>query len=70
MVRSSEALRAEYQARTPTSRALWEKGKETMPGGVSHGRYLVIERRLVINFVWKSVMEYNKGTLNDSTAHG
>jgi hypothetical protein len=42
MVRSSEALRAEYQARTPTSRALWEKGKETMPGGISHGRGRVI----------------------------
>ena len=32
MPRSASALRAAYQARTPGSAALYEKGLETMPG--------------------------------------
>ena len=39
MVRSHGSLRAEYQAKTPTSSALWEKGKDSMPAGIIKGAY-------------------------------
>ena len=39
MVRSLESLQAEYTARTPKSRAEWEKSRSVMPGGIIKGAY-------------------------------
>ena len=39
MVKSLKALHDEYRRLTPSSRAQWERGRETMPGGVIKGFY-------------------------------
>ena len=39
MVRSMEALEAEYRRVTPKSRAQWERGMPVMPGGIIKGAY-------------------------------
>ena len=39
MTRSKESLVEEYRARTPKSRAQWERGVPVMPGGVIKGAY-------------------------------
>ena len=40
MVRTMEALEAEYRQVTPRSLAQWERGKPVMPGGLIKGAYL------------------------------
>ena len=39
MVRSKEALEAEYRSATPGSLAQWERGRPVMPGGIIKGAY-------------------------------
>ena len=39
MPRSAASLRSVYQQRTPGSKKLYEKGLETMPGGIIKGAY-------------------------------
>lgn len=39
MVRSLESLEEEYAGKNPKSRAQWERGKATMPGGIIKGAY-------------------------------
>ena len=39
MVRTLESLHSEYKARTPRSMEQWERGKQTMPGGIIKGAY-------------------------------
>ncbi|MBM3933840.1 MAG: aspartate aminotransferase family protein [SAR202 cluster bacterium] len=39
MVRSKASLDAELLKMTPKSRALWERGKDSMPGGIIKGAY-------------------------------
>ena len=39
MVRSRDSLEAEFRRVTPRSRAQWERGKPTMPGGIIKGAY-------------------------------
>ena len=40
MTRSMQSLEAEYREKTSKSRAQWERGKSSMPGGVIKGAYL------------------------------
>ncbi len=39
MVRSRDALEAEYRSATPSSLAQWERGRPVMPGGIIKGAY-------------------------------
>ena len=39
MVKSLQSLEQEYIAKTPVSKAQWQKGQSSMPGGVIKGAY-------------------------------
>ena len=49
MVRTLESLHSEYKARTPRSMEQWERGKQTMPGGIIKGAYWKSQHPLYID---------------------